>query len=163
MNRIASGAIAGLAGALTMTGPIAVGQRLGLFRTAPPAEISRNAAEATRLPVAFRTASSRLWPVPHLVYGAGCGVLYSLIRRRLPHSVLAAGPLYGAAVWAVGYSGYLPVLQLYPSPPDDLHPRATTMIIAHLLFGLTVAALVQLREPAHPFHARALTGGCSTR
>lgn len=79
------------------------------------------------------------WVPAHEAYGMACGVGYALARPRLPSSRHVAGLMFGGAVWAVGYLGYLPALGLYPWPDDDRWSRTSVMIIAHAVFGVVLA------------------------
>lgn len=154
-NQVLCGAVAGVAGAVVMTIPIVVSQRLRLFHTPPPEEISDNVARRTwLLPDPSHRVFPVLWIAAHLGYGATCGTLFSLLRRWLPGwlpgSARSAGPVFGLSVWAVGYLGFVPALRLYPWPANDSRPRQVVMIVAHGLFGLTVAGVDdRLRQGAH--------------
>jgi len=140
-SQILRGAVAGIAGTVAMTIPILVCQRLHLFHTPPPEEISDNVARRTwLLPDRSHRSFPIFWIAAHLAYGATCGTLFSLSRRWTPGSDREAGLLFGLAVWAVSYLGVVPALRLYPRPDDDSRPRQLVMIVAHGLFGLTVAA-----------------------
>ena len=139
-NQILRGAVAGVAGSVVMTIPIVVSQRLRLFHTPPPEEISDNVARRTwLLPDRSHRFFPIIWIAAHLGYGATCGTLFSPFRRWLPGSERIAGPLFGLSVWAVSYLGFVPALRLYPWPADDSRPRQVVMIVAHGLFGLAVA------------------------
>jgi len=141
-GQVFRGAVSGVAGTVVMTIPIVVSQRLCLFRTPPPEEISANVARRTRLlPDRSHHYFPVVWIGAHLGYGATCGTLFSLSRRWLPGSSRAAGSSFGLGVWAVGYLGLVPALRLYPWPADDSRPRQIVMIVAHGLFGLTVAGV----------------------
>lgn len=135
------GAVAGLFGTAAMTVPILLGRRLGLLTTPPPVEITANVAHRTSLlPDPSRPGFPLLWPAAHLAYGAGAGMGFVVIRDRLPARTALAGLLYGATVWAMSYLGILPALSLYPGPTQDSRSREAVMIVAHGVFGLSVAA-----------------------
>jgi len=139
-NQVLHGAVAGVAGTVVITIPILVAQRLHFFRTPPPVEISDNVARRTwLLPDRSHRFFPIIWITAHLGYGATCGTIYRLSRQWLPRSERTAGPLFGLGVWAVSYLGLVPALRLYPWPADDSRPRQVVMIVAHGLFGLTVA------------------------
>jgi hypothetical protein len=63
-----------------------------------------------------------------------------LHRGLLPRNALAAGAIYGAGVWAAMYPLALPLAGLYPKPDDDKEARAWTIGLAHLVYGITLAA-----------------------
>lgn len=142
MNRMLAGAIGGAVATLPMTGVIMAGERLGLFQTPPPLQVTESAVQRSGAPQPETTIISRAtWMIPHVAYGAGCGAGFALIRRWLPPSPLIAGLVFGEAVWAVAYMGYLPATGLYPRPDRDVASRPLTMIAAHAVFGTALADL----------------------
>jgi hypothetical protein len=142
MNAFVRGTLAGIGGTVAMSVPVFASEKLGLFQTAPPVQISANfAAETPALPERGEEAFPAFWPVAHLSYGAAAGGLFGVLRRRLPSSAPAAGLLFGGVVWAAGYCGFLPALGLYPPPDKDAEPRVVTMIAAHAVYGVTTAIL----------------------
>jgi putative membrane protein len=127
-----------------MSIPVFVAQRLGMFNQPPPIAISEEVARRTPLlPAADTPGFSVVWVLAHFAYGAAGGTAYCLVRRQLPASWFVSGLIFGGAVWTGSYAGYLPALDLYPAPPDDRHTRQATMIVAHAIYGLAVAAGVE--------------------
>jgi len=108
---------------------------------APPKQIAHRAGkkvgvDISKLPEpAFRT----VWLSAHLCYGMACGVGYTLVRRFLPGRPEIRGLVFGEALWAIGYLGFLPGLGLYPPPDDDSSSRIAVMIAAHAIYGVTAA------------------------
>jgi len=144
MNALLRGAISGAIATVPMTVPILAAQRLGLFRTPPPEQISDKVAWYSNfLPERSEPGFTPVWLGAHLGYGAACGAIYTLARPVLPGPGPVAGVLFGGAVWGVGYLGFLPALDLYPAPEDDATPRTATMILAHAVFGIALATLDQ--------------------
>jgi putative membrane protein len=142
MQTLARGALAGLAATVPMTAVIGAGRAAGLMRTPPPVEITENVAEQAgenpdRQSPQFQAASL----AAHAGYGAACGVIFAAIRPVLPRSDLAAGLLFGGAVWGVSYISLMPSLNLYPSAQDDSTQRQAVMIAAHAVFGTVLASL----------------------
>ena len=142
METLARGALAGLAATVPMTAVIGAGHAAGLIGTAPPVEISENVAEQAgenpdRQSPEFQVA----WLAAHIGYGAACGVIFAAIRPVLPRSDLAAGLLFGTAVWGVSYISLMPSLNLYPSAEDDSNQRQVVMISAHAVFGTALATV----------------------
>ncbi len=110
--------------------------------TPPPIEITENLAEqAGENPDRQSPEFQAAWIAAHAGYGAACGVIFSAIRPVLPRSDLAAGLLFGAAVWGVSYIGLMPSLNLYPSAEDDSNQRQVVMIAAHAVFGTALATV----------------------
>ncbi len=85
----------------------------------------------------------------HFAYGAAAGVAYALSQRRLRlPEPLPSGPLFGAALWAFGYAGWLPATGLYPPPTAEPRRRVGTLIAAHLIYGTATAIGVAPARPA---------------
>jgi uncharacterized membrane protein YagU involved in acid resistance len=141
MQTLARGALAGLAATVPMTVVIGAGRAAGLIGTPPPVEIMENAAEqAGEDPNRQSPEFQAAWLAAHAGYGAVCGVLFAAIRPVLSRSDLAAGLLFGAAVWGVSYFSLMPSLNLYPSAEDDSNQRQAVMIAAHAVFGTALAS-----------------------
>lgn len=141
MNRYLTGAVAGVIATALMTVAISIGKLFGLLRTPPPTQVTtavtnRMGIDADESPdPEFNTGSL----IAHHGFGATAGVIYVLVRRFLPSSSPVAGLIFGALVWTTAYVGYLPLLRLYPWPDDDRHSRTAVMIVAHGVYGTTLA------------------------
>ena len=142
MNTLVRGGVAGAIATGTMSAVIAGAKLGGLVHLPPPKQIAHRAGkklgfDISKLPEpAFRT----LWLGAHLGYGITCGIGYALVVRRfLPGRPEIRGLLFGEALWAIGYLGFLPGLGLYPSPDDDSSSRTAVMIVAHAVYGVTAA------------------------
>jgi len=142
MQTLARGALSGLAATVPMTAVIVAGRATGLMGTPPPVEIMENAAEqAGEDPDRQSPEFQAAWLAAHIGYGAACGVVFSAIRPVLPRSDLAAGLMFGMAVWGVSYIGLMPSLNLYPSPEADSNQRQVVMVAAHAVFGAALASI----------------------
>lgn len=140
MEQVVRGALAGVVGTVLMTVVIATGRGARALWTPPPAEITANVHRKSRLaPRLPEPLFKLLWLTSHVVYGAACGVVYTLVRPLLPGRPSVAGLLYGGAVWGASYLGILPALGLYPTPGEDSPSRVAVMVAAHAVFGTTVA------------------------
>lgn len=149
METLARGGIAGLVATAPMTLTIAAGQALGLMGTPPPVEITENVAErAGEEPDRESPVFQVSWLAAHAGYGAACGALYALVRPALPRSDLAAGLVFGGAVWGVSYLGLLPALDLFPPAQEDSPSRQGVMIAAHAVYGASLAACERSLRPA---------------
>jgi hypothetical protein len=139
MNRLAAGAGAGaLATAhmsLFMEGSRAIG---GLDRE-PPEIITANVEATTGTAVAPELSFDERWKLVHLAFGMGMGAVFGALRTALPRNTAAAGLLFGAGLWSVMYGAALPAARLYPPVDEDWKPRTLTIVLAHLLYGLTLA------------------------
>jgi uncharacterized membrane protein YagU involved in acid resistance len=142
MQSMIRGAVAGLTATAPMTATIAAGRAAGWLYTPPPAQITENVAEEIgEDPEPQSPAFQTVWIAAHFAYGAGCGVLYALLRPLLPRSNTVAGVLFGGAVWGVSYLGILPVLELFPSAKNDSPRRQAVMVAAHAVYGTALASL----------------------
>jgi len=142
MHPVLRGAISGVVATIPMTVPIIAAEKLRVIHTPPPVQISDKVASLTRfLPEHAETGFASTWFAAHLGYGAVSGVVYALVRPALPGPEPVAGAIFGSAVWGVSYLGYLPILNLYPSPVDDATRRSAVMIFAHAIFGVVLAAM----------------------
>lgn len=148
MNRYLRGAIAGVVATGVMTMVISAGQRLSLLHTPPPTQITSAATSAVANRVGidpeppesgFNTGAL----AAHAGFGAIAGALYVAAKPILPSSRSAAGAIWGGAIWASAYGGYLPALRLYPWPDDDRHSRTAVMIAAHIVYGVTLTEAEQ--------------------
>jgi hypothetical protein len=107
----------------------------------PPATVrvaERAAALAGRsLPADRRDAAGE---VVHYGTGAAFGALFGVLAPRLPLPVVAAGALYGAAVWVVSDETLVPALGLSRRPwdyPASTHAKA---LASHLVYGTAMDA-----------------------
>jgi putative membrane protein len=142
METMLRGGMAGAAATVPMTVVIEAGRVAGWVRTPPPEQITANVAErAGEEPSRQSPAFQAAWLAAHLGYGAACGALYALIRPLLPRSDVAAGLLFGGAVWGISYLGVLPALELFPPAQDDSPRRQAVMMAAHAVYGIALADL----------------------
>lgn len=148
MRRYLSGAVAGVIATVIMTIAIEGGKLLGLLRTPPPTEITTNVTNRMGLdPEPPDPGFNPGTLVAHAGFGVVAGALYVPARRMLPRSTVIAGLIWGGLVWLTAYGGYLPALRLYPWPDDDRSSRAAVMIVAHGVYGVSLAeAEERLRE-----------------
>lgn len=142
MNRYLTGAVAGIIATALMTVAISIGKLFGLLRTPPPTQVTTSVTNRMGIDPEppdpeFNTGSL----IVHHAFGATAGAIYVLVRRFLPASSPVAGLLFGALVWTTAYVGYLPLLRLYPWPDDDRHSRTAVMIVAHGVYGTSLAEL----------------------
>ena len=136
MQRLLFGAIAGVCATMAMTS----GMRLlfgGLGRKEryplPPREITEDLVPAPR------RALPALTVLAHFAYGGLAGALFAALPRALRQ-----GPLYGVAVWALSYLGWIPAARVLVPAPRHPARRNALMIAVHLVWGLALA--INLKE-----------------
>jgi uncharacterized membrane protein YagU involved in acid resistance len=145
------GAVAGCVATLPMTATMFFLQRRlpPRQRTAlPPKKITMGVLRRLGLkqhmsgPEEQRTA----WAA-HFAYGTGMGAVYAPLARKAPLPSPLKGMMYGLIVWAAGYLGWLPAMDLPGSAPDESMQRNAMMIAAHLVWGgVTGAVQSALRD-----------------
>jgi hypothetical protein len=125
-----------------MSAAMAAARAAGLMSgELPPRKVGRRAMEAVSVDDGLsEPAFEAAWFALHVGYGAAAGVAYELAQRRLRlREPWPAGPLFGAALWAAGYAGWLPVFGLHPPPHRDRGDRAGMLVVHHLLYGAATA------------------------
>ena len=149
------GAGAGVIATLAMSALMYGEQKLGLLGRAPPRHIVEHALARfgirRKVP---KTARVGLTALAHLGFGATQGALYALLQdfasRRfasLKSPSASTGVPFGLAVWAASYAGWIPALDILPKPRNDRPGRPTSMVLAHILYGATLARVLrQSRE-----------------
>jgi len=141
MNRFWLGAAEGLTATVAMTvlmktwrARLPRRQRYAL----PPRQIAtetlQKANAVKHLDPAQRTIVAN---VAHYTYGAAAAVGYELLfgRRR---SALGPSLGFGLALWAIGYLGWLPLLNYRAAATREPRGRSLMMIAAHLLWSFVV-------------------------
>ena len=91
------------------------------------------------------------WP---FIFGALAGTIYARCSPR------ANGPLYGIAVWAVSYLGWIPAIGLLAPATRHRADRTLLMLLAHAVWGLASSATIrQLERAQRDIFAPPITGG----
>lgn len=141
-----------------MTVAMAGLQRVGLLGRMPPLLLVHRTLR--RLGSRGRKSSTmhRVAAVAgHFAYGGGAGLVFEVarsaarVRRSRPASraaLLASGAAYGGLLWASSYLGWGPRLGLMPHPRRDRPARPTSMVLAHVIYGVTLSAATGSRAAA---------------
>lgn len=86
----------------------------------------------------------------HLIYGATgpllLGALAPRLRRKGWPQLLLAGAGLGAAVWAVGYLGWLPATGLTKPIYREKVSRTASGLLGHVFYGMLAAVPVLVDE-----------------
>jgi len=148
-NRLRSavaGALAGAVATLAMSAVLLAGRRAGLFAAHPPeVVIKRATGRDGPLPTLYREEQELAWPLGHLHFGSAVGALYGLLRPSLPRAVrtTAGGAVLGGGLFLLNYGALAPALGLLPPIPRDDTGRQATNALAHLVYGATLARLLE--------------------
>jgi uncharacterized membrane protein YagU involved in acid resistance len=147
---ITDGIIAGFAATLPMTIVMIAGHTMLPWTEKyplPPRQIVENLTKrtGTRKHLNDSERQALTW-MSHFGFGATTGVLYSALANRFPFPPLFGGLVYGMLVWGASYMGWLPAAQILP--PASKHPanRNIIMIVAHLVWGTTLAFLIHNQQ-----------------
>ncbi len=166
------GLLAGMGGAVAVTGMVTAGRRLMSDPGAAsagriPASLSAGQAlyEGPALPTDMNRVTAtfvqklatglfgaslsaeqqyRAGLAWHLAYGGFWGVLYALLQSSVRVPPLVLGPLHGLVVWAIGPGWLVPRMQLM-LPPSKERSRLTAMVGGvHATYGALVALAFRL-------------------
>lgn len=146
MNRYVSGALSGFIATAPMTiSMIAMHRRLPKRERypLPPRQITMRVAEQAGVPTERLDEPERkgLSLAAHFAYGAAAGTGYAAFAKRNSSHPLLKGIGYGLAVWSGSYLGLIPATGLLSSATKQPARRNALMIGAHVIWGLTLAAL----------------------
>lgn len=102
----------------------------------PPREITTQALHRAGWAHSLGETGQRLatW-AGHFTYGALGGMLFAPFVPRQKYRATASGCLYGVAVWAASYQGWIPMLGLLKPASEHPPARNAMMIAAHLAWG----------------------------
>ncbi len=88
--------------------------------------------------------------VAHLGYGASMGSLYNMFARRVETPAVVKGAVFGVAVWAASYLGWLPAANFSEAASEEPMKRNMLMIGAHIIWGVTTAVMIDQIERRLP-------------
>lgn len=145
MKSLARGALAGLVGTAVMTAAMVPLKKASMSPgTVAPRQITENLLDklGVRSGHLSTHAFEASWVTLHFGYGTVSGVAYALVQRAIGgERPVLEGLVFGTALWAAGYCGWLRLAGLYP-PPTRLPKRevGAELIATHLIYGATTAA-----------------------
>lgn len=133
------GAIAGFVGTLPMTIFMLITQRFlpkGQRYDLPPEIITKDIIERVHIKQHMnKTQILAATTAAHFGYGAGMGMLYGILARRLPFNSALKGILFSVIIWAASYQMLLPVIGIKESAQSETTHRNLMMIVAHVIWG----------------------------
>ncbi len=136
--------VAGAIATVPMSAIMLLAGEMGAMGKQPPEEITEDLLDAAHVPHRSERREKALTVVGHLAYGMGMGALFGILRSkvRLPAPPEVQGMAFGLAVWAVSYEGWVPAAGIMPPPESDRPGRPESMIVAHLVYGAALGALL---------------------
>jgi hypothetical protein len=162
-SKMLVGAAAGVAATVPMTAAmIAMHRQLPAHQRypLPPRRVTMNLASALGLRKEMNKPQRDAATVAaHFGYGSAMGGIFGLLADKTPAPRVATGIGWGLFVWAASYLGLLPALDLHE--PATRHPtkRNILMIVAHVIWGATLGALLKWNEPVRRSPQRVQMGG----
>lgn len=141
--RLVGGAVAGALATVAMSGVMFAAKRAGLMGEMPPEKITAHFLDRLGWKSRSKLTQDTLASLTHVGFGAAAGSLFAALERgfRVPGPPVVAGMVFGACVWLVSYSGWVPALGIMPPPRRDRPGRPQAMLIAHLVYGAALGAL----------------------
>lgn len=109
----------------------------------PPHQVTLEAVRVAGLPQALDQPGSEEAAslAGHFAYGGITGAVYGLFADAVPLPKPVSGVLFGLAVWAGSYLGWLPAVGLHPLATHEPAGRNLLMISAHVVWGVTLGGL----------------------
>lgn len=145
MRLVLRGGLAGFIATIPMTALMLYLRRLlPREREMPlaPVEVAEGAMDAAGVEEAVpNEAKPPTHLLAHLGYGTSAGVIYQLLVAPTNLPRMSSGMVFGFAVWAGSYLGYLPALGIRRSAKEDPWERNFTMIASHLTWGAVLGLL----------------------
>lgn len=141
-RNLAAGAAGGLAGGCVMAVFMTIAKRTGILQVPLPVRVERWAED--RIEVRDRPQGLQeeaLGQAGHLVFSAALGAAYGALAPALPFPASAAGPLYGAALYALNLGALGPAAGITKGPARENLSTAGRRMAMHVVFG-TVTAMV---------------------
>jgi uncharacterized membrane protein YagU involved in acid resistance len=154
-NRIVRQSLNGAASGFLATFPMNVAmlgirKALPIFhhQTLPPYKISKRIFRKLRILAPWETKKKKiLTNVSHFGYGAAGGVAYSTFANKSDLSPAIKGTVFGLAVWAGSYFGWLPATKILP-PYMEHTKRHAMMAVSHVVWGTSIAYIFDRLEKA---------------
>jgi uncharacterized membrane protein YagU involved in acid resistance len=163
MRKIVAGSVAGFAATIPMSAAmIAMHKQLSPQHrhSLPPRKITVRVASAMGLHHRMNSPQRDAAAIAaHFGYGTAMGGIFAALAPRVPAPSVFTGIGWGLFVWAVSYLGLLPALGLHE--PATRHPRQRNilMIVAHIIWGGALGALMKWHESVRRSPRRLQMGG----
>ena len=141
LYRSVAGAVAGFLATFPMTVTMkGIHRTLPAFRrhSIPPRKITMRILRKLQVgPFYGNKKRTALTMASHFGYGAAGGAAYGTFSRGIPLPPVVKGTIFGLAVWAGSYFGWLPAAKILR--PDSEHwTRHAMMAAAHVVWGSAV-------------------------
>lgn len=104
----------------------------------PPATLTKSVLQKTLQTPASKEGQMESTLLSHMMFGAACGVVYSLIAPHIKTNNLVKGAGFAMGVWGVSYLGVLPALNLEPKAKNQTPQQNLMMVATHLIYGASL-------------------------
>jgi uncharacterized membrane protein YagU involved in acid resistance len=84
--------------------------------------------------------------INHFGFGGTMGNLYEILILPISGRPIIKGTVWGFVVWSVSYLGWLPAAQILPPATEHSCRRNFLMILAHVVWGISLAFLSEQLE-----------------
>ncbi|MEO6418267.1 MAG: DUF6789 family protein [Polyangiaceae bacterium] len=152
IRSVASGLIGGLGATGAMSLAMLGAKQIGLLGEPPPRKLVRHfLGRMRKAPVRGRKRDA-LAVAAHFAFGGVGGAIFGAVEPRIPPRVPRplAGMLFGTAVWALSYAGWIPRLGVMAAPHKDRPGRPLVMIASHWIYGAVLGGTTNvLRRTLH--------------
>lgn len=144
-NGAASGFLATFPMTLAMLG-IRKGLPIFHHHSLPPFKITTRIFRKLNLLAPWeRKKKKALTTASHFGYGAAGGVAYSAFANKSELPTAIKGTVFGLAVWAGSYFGWLPASNILP-PSNEHWKRHAMMAASHIVWGTSIAYIFDRLE-----------------
>lgn len=144
MRRLVTGAAAGALATVTMSTVMVAGEKAGLMPGQPPKHIVRGLLPGSKR--RRKPGEGALAALAHLGFGVAAGAAFGLLAPR-PGRRVPLGVGYALLIWAISYQGWAPRLSALPPIARDIPGRPAVMAAGHVVYGATLAGVLNLLEP----------------
>jgi putative membrane protein len=149
-KRMITGAASGLLATFPMSVAMYAMQRLmpvERYKSMAPKKITVRMARKVGLEkqLGGRKRRNALTTLSHFGYGAAAGAIYAPMTADVQSSPIVKGAIFGFALWAGSYRGWLPAVNIW-KPRMESSKRRTVMVVSHLVWGVALGALVDRLE-----------------
>lgn len=146
MNKLVTGAVAGLIATAPMTAVMVLMHRdLPAHERypLPPRRVTMEIAEGAGIKGRLDEPERQgLTLFSHFAYGATIGAVYAPLARKIPLPPALSGAGFGVAVWAGSYLGWIPAAGIMSPATEHPGRRNALMIAAHVVWGAVAGLLV---------------------
>ena len=144
MNRLLAGTISGFVATFPMTLVMQVLHRWPHRErdALPPQQITEELAERAGIMKHLNEPELEAAVLAnHFGFGAAGGAGYAAALGKVDLPPVLKGTIWGMAVWLVSYLGWIPAANILPPATEATRQRNVLMIVAHLVWGISLAYL----------------------